>query len=77
MPSCAAAEYLTSDGVQSGRTVYIREDNPESLQRCEFVLQNGPEFVDVAQAQHELQIVGFCLGLVIIFVLGWIAGAQR
>lgn len=75
MPVCAAAENV-NNGL-AGPSVYIRQDEPRSLDNCEYVLQNGPEYVDMVAAQNHLNHMIFPLALVLIFVLGWIAGAQR
>lgn len=75
MPVCAAAENV-ANGL-SGPSVYIRQDEPRSLENCEYVLQNGPEYVDMVAAQTALNGMVLPLSLVVIFVLGWIAGAQR
>lgn len=75
MPVCAAADSV--DNGLSGPSVYIRQDAPRSLDNCEYVLQNGPEYVDMVAAQTALNGMVLPLSLVVIFVLGWVAGAQR
>ena len=75
MAACAAAENA-SNGL-AGPSVYVRQDEPSSLENCEYVLQNGPEYVDMVAAQSALNGMFLPLVLVVIFVLGWIAGAQR
>lgn len=75
MPVCAAADNANTG--LAGPSVYIRQDEPPSLENCEYVLQNGPEYVDMAAAQTALNGMVLPLALVVIFVLGWIAGAQR
>ena len=75
MPVCAAAENV--ENVLAGPSVYVRQDGPRSLENCEYVLQNGPEYVDMVAAQTAMNGMFLPLALVVIFVLGWIAGAQR
>lgn len=76
MSECVDANRVIGAGGERRTTLFVREGIPD-LADCPYVVQTGAEFVSGVKAPAQSPDVFFPVAIVVIFVLGWIAGAQR
>lgn len=77
MPVCVEGMVVTTSPPTRGLSPYIPVPFRNDPNACTWVLQTGREFAEAQAAQQELEAMFLPCILVVIFVLGWIAGAQR
>jgi len=79
MPACLDAAFVDDSGRLRSLSMYIPAPLPSDskAQTCGWVVQSGEEFARAQSEQQELESMFLPCILVVIFVLGWIAGAQR
>ena len=77
MPVCVEGMSLATTPRTPGLSPYIPVPFRNDPNACTWVLQTGNEFAEAQAARQELEAMFLPCILVVIFVLGWIAGAQR
>ena len=68
---------MTGPDAPSGAVLYTVSSTPTELSACAYVVESGTEYVAAVQAQDKALDVFFAAAVVVLFALGWIAGAQR
>lgn len=79
MARCAGSgEYGGSFAFQ-GDYIYIYPEQwgPMEPEYCKFMLLTPEEYQEVIASLLQSNSIMFPIALVVVFVLGWIAGAQR
>lgn len=78
MPACLDHAFVDGNRLRS-LSMYIPAppQSDSKAQTCDWVVQSGEEFARAQAEQQELEAMFLPCILVVIFVLGWIAGAQR
>lgn len=79
MPACIDGTVLSGTNRPPGLSLFIPlpvRSDPQA-QTCSWIVQSGQEFAQAQAEQQELEAMFLPCILVVIFVLGWIAGAQR
>jgi hypothetical protein len=79
MPACVDGAVPNGSNPPPGLSLYIPlplRSDPKA-ENCAWVVQSGEEFAKAQSEQQELEAMFLPCILVVIFVLGWIAGAQR
>lgn len=77
MPVCVEGMSVTTAPRTPGLSAYIPVPFRNDPEVCTWVMQTGREYAEAQAAQKELDAMFLPVTLVVIFVLGWIAGAQR
>lgn len=77
MPSCVQSTQTTGPDAPSGGALYTVPNTPDDLTTCAYVVETGVEHVAAVVAQDQAVDMFFAAAVVVLFALGWIAGAQR
>ena len=77
MPSCVDSTQLTGPDAPSGAVLYTVSSAPTELSACAYVVESGADYVAAVAAQDKATDIFFVAAVVVLFALGWIAGAQR
>ena len=78
MAVCAGSAAFPGGLTLEGEYTYIYppEWGPMPEEQCQYMLMNPQEYAQMSVANESSGVI-LPLALVVIFVLGWIAGAQR
>ena len=68
---------MTGPDAPSGAVLYTVSSAPTELATCAYVVESGPDYVAAVAAQEKAVDIFFAAAVVVVFALGWIAGAQR
>ena len=68
---------MTGPDAPSGAVLYTVSSAPTEMSACAYVVESGAEYVAAVAAQDKAFDAFFAAAVVILFALGWIAGAQR
>lgn len=77
MPSCVDSTQMTGPDAPSGAVLYTVSSAPTEFSKCAYVVESGPEYSAALAAQDKALDIFFVAAVVVLFALGWIAGAQR
>lgn len=77
MPACVDSTQVTGPDAPAGAVLYTVSSAPIELSACAYVVESGPEYVSAVEAQGHLADMFLAGSVVVLFALGWIAGAQR
>ena len=68
---------MTGPDAPSGAVLYTVSSAPTELSKCAYGVESGPEYSAALAAQDKALDIFFVAAVVVLFALGWIAGAQR
>ena len=77
MPSCVDSTQVAVPDVMTGAVLHALPSVPDDLSTCTYVIETGTEYVAAVAAQDQATDMFFAAAVVVVFALGWIAGAQR
>lgn len=68
---------MTGPNAPSGAVLYTVSSASTELSACAYVVESGVDYVAAVAAQDKAVDIFFVAAVVVLFALGWIAGAQR
>jgi hypothetical protein len=77
MPACVESTQVAVSDVMTGAVLHALPSAPDDLTTCAYVVETGPEYVAAVTGQDQAMDMFFAASVVVLFALGWIAGAQR